>query len=170
MGKGVSLQSRILAVALSTKGFGYTLLEGGKLIDWGVKSVAGDKNSRCLLKVNDIVKRYDPSVVVLESCASKRPPRSQRIRNLTEQIVEQIKGHRVQVQLFLRDDVRRIFFGEKEKGSKHALAAILAQEFPEELAHRLPSKRRPWMSEHYSMGIFDALGLALAFARRRRSH
>jgi hypothetical protein len=38
--------------------------------------------------------------------------------------------------------------------------------FPEELGHRLPPKRKPWMSEDYRMGIFDAV--ALAFATRVR--
>ena len=44
-----------------------------------------------------------------------------------------------------------------------ALAEMLAGKFPEELASRLPPKRRPWMSEDPRMDIFDAVGLAVAF-------
>ena len=39
---------RLLAVALSTRGFGFAVLEGDKLVDWGVKSISKNKNSRTL--------------------------------------------------------------------------------------------------------------------------
>jgi hypothetical protein len=55
-----------------------------------------------------------------------------------------------------------MFFAEGQ-GTKHALAEMLAGRFPEELASRLPPKRRPWMSEDYRMDIFDAVALALTF-------
>jgi hypothetical protein len=41
------------------------------------------------------------------------------------------------------------------------LAEILATRFPEELAPRLPPKRKPWISEDYRMDIFDAVALAI---------
>ena len=37
---------RILAIAPSSRGFGFAVLEGQeKLVDWGVKSIKGDKNT-----------------------------------------------------------------------------------------------------------------------------
>ena len=53
--------------------------------------------------------------------------------------------------------------------TKHALAVLLAARFPKELQTRLPPKRRPWMSEDYRMGIFDAVALAVAFQSTRKS-
>lgn len=47
------------------------------------------------------------------------------------------------------------------QGTKHALAEILAKQFSEELASRLPPKRKAWMSEDYRMDIFDAVALVL---------
>jgi hypothetical protein len=47
------------------------------------------------------------------------------------------------------------------RGTKHALAEIIAKRFPEELGSRLPPKRKPWMSEDSRMNIFDAVALAL---------
>ena len=55
----------------------------------------------------------------------------------------------------------KAFFADG-KGTKHTLAQIIARRFPEELGHRLPPKRRPWESEDYRMGIFDAVALAYA--------
>ena len=59
-----------------------------------------------------------------------------------------------------------MFFADGE-GTKHALAEILAKRFPEELATRLPPKRRPWTSEDYRMDILDAVALVLVFRQRK---
>ena len=48
-----------------------------------------------------------------------------------------------------------------EKGTKHEMAESLATRFPDELALRLPPKRRPWESEDARMDVFDAVGLAV---------
>ena len=76
------------------------------------------------------------------------------------------------MELFSQEQVRRAFFADGQ-GTKHALAEILAQRFPDELGSRLPPKRKPWMSEHYQMGIFDAVTLAvvlrLKYAKRSQA-
>jgi hypothetical protein len=48
-----------------------------------------------------------------------------------------------------------------DPGTKHALAEIIAERFPEELGFLLPPKRRDWMSQDSRMDIFDAVALAL---------
>ena len=53
------------------------------------------------------------------------------------------------------------------KGTKFAVAQMLASKYPTELGLRLPPKRRPWMSEDPRMDIFDAVSLAVAFWERR---
>jgi hypothetical protein len=50
-----------------------------------------------------------------------------------------------------------------DKGTKHVVAEVIAQRFPEELGFRLPPKRRAWMSEDSRIDIFDAAALALAY-------
>jgi hypothetical protein len=64
------------------------------------------------------------------------------------------------VALFSQKQVRRVFLGDAG-GTKHALAEVIAERFPEELGLHLPPKRRPWMNEDSRMGIFDAVALAL---------
>jgi RNase H-fold protein (predicted Holliday junction resolvase) len=152
---------RILAIALSTRGFGFAVLEGQEtLVDWGVKTVKGDKNIQSLARVKELIVHYQPGVLVLEDASAKGSRRSPRIRKLCQQIIKLAEAHKIIVKLFSRDQVMKTFITDGQ-GTKHALAEILAKQFPEELGSRLPPKRKPWMSEDSRMGIFDAVALVL---------
>jgi Holliday junction resolvasome RuvABC endonuclease subunit len=152
---------RILAIAPSTRGFGYAVLEGHKiLVNWGVKSVKGDKNAGSIEKVKEMIAHYNPEVMALEDTGAKGSRRSPRIQVLNKRLVAVAESHDIEVALFSQERVRRAFFGH-DRGTKHALAEIITKRFPEELGFRLPPKRRPWMSEDSRMDIFDAVALAL---------
>ena len=156
---------RILAIAPSTRGFGYAVLEGHKiLVNWGVKSVKGDKNAGSIERVKEMVAHYNPQVLALEDTGAKGARRSSRIQALTKRLVAVAESRDIKVALFSQKQVRRAFFGD-DQGTKHALAEIVAKWFPEELGFRLPPKRRPWMSEDSRMDIFDAVALALMFGQ-----
>ena len=51
-------------------------------------------------------------------------------------------------------------------GTKHEMAEYLAKQFPDELAARVPPKRKLWKSELSRMDIFDAVGLAVVYRMR----
>jgi Holliday junction resolvasome RuvABC endonuclease subunit len=160
---------RILAIAPSTRGFGFAVLEGEvSLVDWGVKTVNSDKNKQSLAKVEKLIAHYQPGVLVLEDASAKKSRRSPRIRKLCQQIIKMAVTCKVSVALFSRDQVMKTFIADGQ-GTKHALAEILAKRFPEELGSRLPPKRKPWTSEDSRMGIFDAVALALMLHPCRRS-
>lgn len=154
---------RVLAIAPSTRGFGFAVIEGNAtLVDWGVTSVAsGNKNADTLKKTEAMVDLYQPAVLVLEDASARGSRRSRRIRKLTKKIHSMGQAHKITTVLLRRDQVMHTFF-EDGQGTKHAIARILAMRFPDELGHRLPPKRKPWKSEDYRMGIFDALALAVA--------
>ena len=161
---------RILAIAPSARGFGFAVLEGqDTLVDWGVKTVKGNKNAQSLMRVEELIAHYQPGAMVLEDASAKGSLRYPRIRRLGQQIIKLAATHKVSVKLFSRDQVMKTFFDDG-KGTKHALAEIIAKRFPEELASRLPPKRKPWVSEYYQMDIFDAVALALAFRKRHAEH
>jgi RNase H-fold protein (predicted Holliday junction resolvase) len=159
---------RILAIAPSTKGIGYVVLEGQDyLVDWAVKTVKPDnKNVRSLKKVEELVVRYQPGALVLENVSAKGSRRSPRIRKLYEHIIKMAKGRQVSVKLYSREQVMRTFIAD-EKGTKHALAVIIANRFPEQLGSQLPAKRRAWDTEDFRMAIFDAGALALMFRMKK---
>jgi Holliday junction resolvasome RuvABC endonuclease subunit len=152
---------RILAIAPSTRGFGFAVLEGQEtLVDWGVKTVNSDKNKQSLARVEDLIAHYQPGALVLEDASAKGSRRSPRIRKLSQQIIKMAANRKVSVKLFSRDQVMKTFIADGQ-GTKHALAEIIAKRFPEELGSRLPPKRKPWISEDSRMGIFDAVALVL---------
>jgi hypothetical protein len=58
--------NRVLAIAPSSRGFGFAVIENGPtLVDWGVRSIGGDKNSGTLKKVQAMIAHYNPVLLVL---------------------------------------------------------------------------------------------------------
>jgi Holliday junction resolvasome RuvABC endonuclease subunit len=156
--------SRLLAIALSSRGFGYAVLEGqNSLIECGAKSVKGkDKNRQCVAKVKKLLEFYRPDVLVLQDVAAKDSRRAPRIQALNKQMVEMAKKRKLSVAMFSMEQVRSLLLNNA-KATKHELAEMLAVQFPAELESRLPPKRRPWQSEDSRMDIFAAMSLAVAF-------
>lgn len=166
MNHNKSKHLRILALAPSTRGFGFAVFEGQEtLLDWGVKSVQGDKNRRCLVKIEELIVHYRPEVLVLEDSSGKASRRSVRIRTLGRSILALAARLNVRVVLLAREQIHQVFFPEGE-GTKHALAEMIAGRFPEELGMRLPPKRKPWKSEDARMDLFAAVALAVALRLR----
>jgi len=160
---------RVLGIAPSSRGFGFALMEGkNTLVDWGVKAVKGDKNSRSLANCADLIALYQPNVVALEDTRAKDSRRSSRIQALVEKIIVLAKGGNIEVKLFSPKKVRLKLLSD-EKGTKHALAESLVNRFPDELGFRLPRKRRIWMSEDYRMDIFEAVAYAEYFFTSKKN-
>src|SRR5439155_17402959 len=77
----------VLAVDPSTRGFGFAVLEGpDRLIDWGVKETKVNKNRRSLMLIDDLIDRYQPSVLIVEDYAGKGSRRCRRIQTLIDGI------------------------------------------------------------------------------------
>ncbi|MFL6352567.1 MAG: hypothetical protein ACJ74Z_12045, partial [Bryobacteraceae bacterium] len=72
----------ILAIYLTTRGFGFVVFEGQRTIDWGVKDARGDKNRKVLAKIEELLSWYRPEVLVLENIEEPDCRRADRIRNL----------------------------------------------------------------------------------------
>ncbi len=152
---------RILAITPSTRGVGFAVLEGQEtLVDWGVKSVKGNKNDESLAKIDRLIADYQPGVLVLEDYAHKNSRRSARIRALGRRIAVIAANREVSVAQFTNERVKQAFYGDG-LGTKHSIAEVLAQRFPEELGFHLPPKRKLWKSEDGRMVIFDAVALVL---------
>jgi len=159
-------QNRVLAIAPDTRGVGFAVLEGeNTLADWGVKTVAGDKNSGSVAKVEQLITDYDPEVLVLQDVESKDSRRSLRIRELSRILTALASSRNLKVARFPWIRVQKTMFAEGW-GTKQQIAEIVAKIFPEELGFRLPPKRRLWESQDYRMSMFDAVALALTFRLR----
>lgn len=157
---------RVLAISLSSRGFGYACLEGrSRLVDYGSKAFYERfKNVWLLGKAAKLVQRNAPDILVLQDISAKDKARSKRVRELHRQLmalskeqgIKMVKRSGKQVRLALLND---------EQATKHELATHVAAVFPDELGSRLPPKRRSYDNEHPRMDYFDAAGLAVAFIK-----
>lgn len=156
----------VLSIFANTRGFGYALFEGmAAPVDWGVKTVRkageGDKNRHCLENVGQLIKLFDPSVIVLQDCRGTSSHCSQRIDRLIADIKNLAKKEKIKVRQYSRSDIRASFsyYGASNKDEIARAIAMILPEF----APRVPPKRRIWMSEDYRMGMFDAIALVFAY-------
>ena len=158
---------RVLAIAPLSRGLGYAVMEGpDKFVACGNKAILRDKNAGALAWVNRFMQFYQPDVLVLPNVTAADTRRAARIKKLHRQIVAWAGKKKVKVRLVSVTQVRTQLLGDS-KGTKFAVAQMLAAKYPTELGLRLPPKRRPWMSEDPRMDIFDAVSLAVAFWERR---
>ena len=161
-------QSRLLAVALTSRGLGYAVLEGEKLlIENGHTSVRSEvKKAQCLTRVKKLVALYQPDALILQDVVAKGSWRHPRIKRLHREVEAFAKKRKLAVKLISGRQVRRFLLGN-ERGTKQEIAELLAKHFPIELAFQLPPKRRPWESADSRMDIFDAVGLAVAYRSQK---
>jgi hypothetical protein len=163
MNQTTSKDFRILAIALSYGGFGFVVMEGQKtIIEFGRRVADGNKNAQSLAKTIKLLNFYRPDVLVLQDVEAKGSRRYPRIKTLNRQIKGVAEKNKIEVELISGKQLRSLLLGNP-KGTKHEMAEMLAMQFPDELASRLPPKRKLWKSEDSRMDIFDAVALAVVF-------
>jgi|tagenome__1003787_1003787.scaffolds.fasta_scaffold20989298_13 hypothetical protein len=153
----------ILAIDPTSRGFAFAVLEAPAfLVDWGERIVPA-KSGGLLLKVDELLSRYEPTLLVIEDLAV---PGARRRRRASKEIcsIELLALKRgVSADRVSRLAVTGAFAPAK---SKFEVALRLAESFPV-LAERLPRKRKVWTTEDARMNIFDALGFAAAAMDRK---
>ena len=165
-----SVESRILSITPSRSGLGFAIIEDQDLIIWGNKTVKAkgnlQRNEKSLEKVEALIRRWQPVILVVEDANAKGSWRRARIKELVPKIAALGRRHKVKVELISRRRMMRIFFSEK-KATKYALAEYLANLYPEDLAHQLPPKKRLWETEKCIMDAFYAIAFGIAFSLRK---
>jgi hypothetical protein len=157
---------RILAISISSRGFGYAVLQGdGWLVDYGKKIINKDKNARVLGHIEKLIASKQPDVLVLHDMNAKGTHRDPRIKQLHRNIITMARKLKLKVMKISPIELRRLLLSNAT-GTKHEMAELMAKQFPDELALRLPPKRKPWKSEDTRMDIFDAVELAVASRMR----
>lgn len=153
-------QFRIAAVSLSTNGFGQAVMEGGTLVEFRNKVFMADKNANSLIHIGKLIAHFQPDVLVLHDVNAKGTFRAPRIKELHQKVVALARKRRLRVVKISGTELRTTLLGNP-KGTKQEMAELLAKRFPDELAARIPTKRKAWTSENARMDIFDAVGLAV---------
>ena len=156
---------RIVAIALRSRRFGFAVFEGpNRLLDWGmvfyplnndVQRAAASKRVASLLTL------FIPSVVVVGRTRPLNVRNDSGIRPILRSIRREASSRLIPVRLMKKAEVREVFRLFRAK-SKHEIASLVVQMFPE-LLWKLPPRRRIWESEHPIMTMFDAVALGFAY-------
>jgi len=166
MNQTASKQIRVLAIALTARGFGYCVMEDHVLLECGKKEVRGNKNLNSVSKIEKLMKQFLPSTLVLQDVNVTNYRRAPRIKTLHRQVIELAAKQKCKVALFTGEKLRITLLSDV-KGTKHEIAEMLAKKNPIELAGKLPPKRRAWENQDGRMDMFDAVGLTVAFRMKR---
>ena len=156
------LESRVLAIDPTSRGFGFAVLEGPRrLIDWGLFQSRIRKNHSCLGQIRKLIDHYRPNLLVVEDLR-KNSRRCSRVRKLLQTVQNLASKSRVKCRAVSLVRVRQVF-SDGRAMTKYQIAEVVAQRFPE-LAPRLPPPRKPWHSEAEAMAIFDSVALVLGYS------
>ena len=139
MNQTASKQIRILAIALTARGFGYCVMENNVMLECGHKEVRENKNLQSVSKIEKLLKQFLPSVLVLQDVNAAGCRRAPRIKSLHRQIIELAASRKIKVSLFSGKTLREVLLRDA-KGTKHEMAEMLAKKYPVELAAKLPPK------------------------------
>jgi hypothetical protein len=153
---------RILSIiALTSRGFGYAVLEDdNSLVEYGKKHINADKNARSLKHVEKLIVRYQPEALILDDVNAKGTHRDPRIKELHRTVVALANKRKLPTIKISGTQLRTSLLGN-ENGTKHEMAEFLAAKFPDELDDHLPPKRPSRKSEDIRMDMFDAVGLSV---------
>ena len=156
---------RLLALDPTRHGFAYVLLEGEILIDWGLVHAGADVEA-AMRRLDELISRYTPEVLVIEHSSEFGRRRGRRVREFLVSVDIRGLSGEITVERVSQDAVRQAF---PEYTGKYARALSLLDRYPELRPWR-PRVRKPWMSEDERMNIFDALVLALTFCASSTDH
>lgn len=150
---------RVVAIDPTRNGFAYAVLEGKEcLIDYGLVGLPKDGSKTFSEMVAEVLERFEPEVVVLESPVKTRRRRRAK-RRIKEAEAEALR-HGIPFCAATREQVREAL-GWKGT-TKYHLARAATRHFPE-LLRRLPPERKFYEPERERMNIFDAVSFALTF-------
>jgi len=151
----------VLGVHPIDRGFGWVILASPLApIDWGVVEHKKDKNARCLLRIEKIVERYHPAVVVLEAFEHGAAQKADRVQRLCRAIVQLANNRGIETSVYSRAAIRTCFISVGA-ATRHEIATVIAQHITA-FRHRLPKARKSYTSEHPNLALFSATAVALA--------
>lgn len=154
------LQSLVMAVHPHSRGLGWVLFEGPIApADWGIVDVKNDKNARCLARIEQILDRYEPSVLVLEQFDRRPSRRGARVKELCAAIVHLCANRGIEYCVYNRAVIRTCFVTVGAR-TRYEIAKAVALHI-HALRRHLPPTRRSWQSEDRRQSLFDAAALAM---------
>ena len=141
-----------------TAGVGWMLLEGpASPVDWA--TIRSSDNATCAYRIERIIARYAPAVLVLEEFERGPTRKVDRIRRLCRALVHLAHTDGLEVRIYSRAAIRTCF-ATVGAVSRHEIAVAIATQI-EALRPLLPPKRKFPMDKNPRLSLFNAAALAL---------
>jgi hypothetical protein len=157
MKKAITPQ-KVFALDIHPLSFGYAMFEGpDNLVDWGIKSFRHGVNAVKVplnVKLALLFDQYGPDTVVIKES------RTTNHKKMVGAILNIAQRRRTPVRRISGASVRRAFSDESH--NKYQIASAIAKRYPE-LSPRLGLRRKLWQAETYSMSVFDATAIGIAY-------
>ena len=157
----------ILSLYPYARGIGYVCLDAPQtLLDSGVVTIRPLSNERVLARINKFVEFHRPTVVVIRKLEDLHSRRAKQVQSTIDVITDYAKGLHLPVHQYSRENIREAFEIQGAK-TKYEIVQKLVLWFPH-LEPKVPKIRKAWMSEAYTMCLFDALALAVTHLHRTK--
>jgi len=153
----------VLSIYPNSRGFTFVLFEGPLApVDWGIAEVRGPrKNERCLMRIRGLFGRFAVDALVLQEMSDSSTRRAERIKRLNRHITRLAEDRHIPIFAYSRLQVRACL-ASIGLTTKQGIAEAIAKRIPA-FERYVPPIRKPWMSEHSHMGLFDSAALALTY-------
>jgi hypothetical protein len=149
---------KVFALDLHPLSFGFAIFERPEeLVDWGIKSFRHGVNAVRVplnVKLALLLDQYAPDIIVIKT------PRTEALNRGVRTIASMAQYRRIPVRLISGPSVRKAF--PDSNHNKYQIATVIATRYPE-LSPRLGHRRKLWQAEKYSMSIFDAAAIGIAY-------
>jgi hypothetical protein len=155
----------LLALDIRAQKLGFVVFDGPtRLLGSGNRRYGGTKQrprGAVVKRISSLLDFYEPSILVIRKTHIHSPKTSRQVGNIIDTIRIEAKRRSVDVQILSAKTVKK-FFAQSGPTAKHEIASTLAGRF-EDLAWKLPKKRKAWQSERHNIVIFDAAATGVAF-------
>jgi hypothetical protein len=158
---------RLLALEIRSWKFGYALVEGTSVLDWGVAWFPTGESSVAIRRLAFLLKIHAPYTVIARRTRRANHESSKSAAQVLRRIGDDLKHRSMRFVVLARRDVRK-FFVEQGCRNKHDIAAAVANRFSQ-LKPRIPRFRRAWDPESGITAVFDAVATAVAFEALQES-
>jgi hypothetical protein len=158
--KSASAERRLALEVRSWK-FGFAVLEGTNLLDWGVRRFPAGDSVAAIRRLVLVLTAYAPSIAIARRTRRAEHGSSAIAAQLLRTISGELHRRSIRFVVLARRDVRD-FFVQQGRANKNAIAMTVADRF-ELLKSRIPRARRPWDPERSTVTVFDALATTIAF-------
>jgi hypothetical protein len=148
---------RYIGINLRSSSFAFILIEGGTVLDSGIRKCELPQFHSCLTQQFDrVLLTYTPSIAIISSSAGVNPKK----RTVRRKLKAAAANRGIEVAEAGPAVIRR-YFSRFNAGTRYEIAQVVAEIFPE-LAWKLPPKRKAWQHEAARMSVFDAAAAVVA--------